>query len=110
MLSVYHVSDALPPKTPPLIAGGSYLLVLGSKGLKGVVLEPLVVPCLSYFFKGVTAFVQDENKSSGSWPGSIFVLTSFSWHAFLAAFRGVTAVLHALHCAVVSYSLWVNRL
>ena len=23
-------------------------------------------------------------KSSGSWPGSIFVLTSFSWHALLA--------------------------
>ena len=66
--SVYHASNVVQPKVPPLVAGGSYPLVLGRKGLENDVLVPLVVYCLSHFLEDVTAFVQKE-KISRPGPG-----------------------------------------
>ena len=60
--SVYHVPNVVQPKVPPLVAGGSYPLVLGRKGLENGVLVPLVMYCLSHFLEEVTAFVQNEKE------------------------------------------------
>ena len=66
--SVYHVQNVVQPKDPPLVAGGSYPLVLGRKDLENDVLVPLIVYCLSHFLEEVTAFVQNEKKSR-PYPG-----------------------------------------
>ena len=60
--SVYHVPNVVQPEVSPLVVGGSYPLVLGRKGLKNDVLEPLVVYCLSHFLEEVTAFAQNEKE------------------------------------------------
>ena len=60
--SVYHVPNVVQPKVPPLVAGGSYPLVLGRRGLENDVLLPLVVYCLFHFLEKVTAFVQNEKE------------------------------------------------
>ena len=60
--NVYHAPNVVQPKVPLLVAGGSYPLVLGRKGLENDVLVPLVVYCLSHFLEEVTAFVQNENE------------------------------------------------
>ena len=57
--SVYHVPNVVQPKVPT-VAGGSYPLVLGRKGLENDVLAPLVVYCLLHFLEEVTAFVQNK--------------------------------------------------
>ena len=59
--SVYHAPNVVQPKVPPLVAGGSYSLVLGRKGLENDVLVPLVY-CLSHSHEEVTAFVQNEKE------------------------------------------------
>ena len=38
-----------------------------------------------HFHEEVTAFIRKENRSSGSWPGSVSVLASFSWCALLVS-------------------------
>ena len=41
-----------------------------------------------------------KNKSSGSWPGSILVLTSFSWHALLVSLvRPLYSSVRAFHAS-----------
>ena len=57
---MYHVPNVVQPKVPPLVAGGSYPLVLGRKGLENYVLVSLVVYSLSHLLEGVSAFVQNE--------------------------------------------------
>ena len=57
---VYHMPNVVHPKVPPLVASGSYPLVLARKGLEDDVFVPLVVYCLSHLFEEVTAFVQDK--------------------------------------------------
>ena len=47
--SVYHVPNVVQPKVPSLVAGGSYPLVLGRKGLENDVFVPPVVHRLSHF-------------------------------------------------------------
>ena len=49
------------PKVPPLVAGGSYAVVLGRKSLENDFLVHLVVYFLSHFLE-VTSFVQNENE------------------------------------------------
>ena len=67
--SVYHVPNVVQPKVPPLVAGGSYPLVLGRKGLENDVFVPLVVYCLSRFLEEVAAFVQNEKEVVRILPG-----------------------------------------
>ena len=75
--SVYHAPNVVQPKVPPLVAGGSYSLVLGRKGLENDVLVPLVY-CLSHFLEEVTAFVQNEKEVVRILAGLHLRVTSFS--------------------------------
>ena len=60
--SVYHVPNVVQPEVPPLVAGGSYPLVLGQKGFVNDTLVPLVVYCLYHSLEKVTAFVQNKKE------------------------------------------------
>ena len=81
---VYHVSNLHQRKAPLLVAGVSHPLVLCRESLQNNVLVTLVVHRLSHFLEKSTKSVQNK-KTSGSWPGPMFMSARFLWHALLAS-------------------------
>lgn len=83
--SVHHVPDAVPPNVPLLAARGSCPFVLGRNDLGMIPSYLSLCTVSSISSRRSRHSSRNINKSCGSWPGSIFMLTSFSCHALVTS-------------------------